>query len=301
MRGDLAMKKYTLKRKADGDEPHFKNTKRESVQMIDQNLKGIESEYENVFMVDNNEVYNTIWCNIGGVDVEVIVDSGTKRNIIDRLSWIELKAKNIQMSERTNEVDFQFRGYGGHKLNILGKFAAFIKVPNRESYAEFYVADEFGKILIGHDTAKALGILKIGYNANPNTSDVNVINLNKNIISNDSKVKQFGKIKGVLVDIPLKPDVKGVIQPYRRIPAPLEKRVDEKIEEMLQQGIIEKVDGVSKWVSGIVVAPKGSDDIRICVDMRRANLAVEVNTIHCRQWMTFYRIWMMQKFLQNWT
>ncbi|XP_055839723.1 uncharacterized protein K02A2.6-like [Episyrphus balteatus] len=44
---------------------------------------------------------------------------------------------------------------------------------------------------------------------------------------------------------------------------------------MLQQGIIEKVDGVSKWVSGIVVAPKGSDDIRICVDMRRANLAVE--------------------------
>lgn len=44
---------------------------------------------------------------------------------------------------------------------------------------------------------------------------------------------------------------------------------------MLRQDIIEKVNGVAKWISPVVVAPKGDSDVRICIDMRRANLAVE--------------------------
>lgn len=50
--------------------------------------------------------------------------------------------------------------------------------------------------------------------------------------------------------------------------------VDERLNEMLRQGIIERVSGVSKWVSPLHITPKGND-IRICVDMRRANEAVE--------------------------
>lgn len=39
------------------------------------------------------------------------------------------------------------------------------------------------------------------------------------------------------------------------------------------QGIIEPVVGYSRWVSPLVIVPKG-DDIRICVDMRLANKAI---------------------------
>jgi hypothetical protein len=38
--------------------------------------------------------------------------------------------------------------------------------------------------------------------------------------------------------------------------------------------VIEKVRGPSRWVSPLVVLPKKNADIRICVDMRRANEAV---------------------------
>ena len=39
--------------------------------------------------------------------------------------------------------------------------------------------------------------------------------------------------------------------------------------------IIEKVNGVTEWVSPIVVAPKKNGEIRICVGMRQANKAIE--------------------------
>lgn len=41
----------------------------------------------------------------------------------------------------------------------------------------------------------------------------------------------------------------------------------------MEKGIIEPVKGFSRWVSPLVIVPKG-DDIRICVDMRQANQAI---------------------------
>ena len=38
--------------------------------------------------------------------------------------------------------------------------------------------------------------------------------------------------------------------------------------------IIEPVEGPTPWVSPVVVVPKPSGDIRLCVDMRKANEAI---------------------------
>ena len=42
----------------------------------------------------------------------------------------------------------------------------------------------------------------------------------------------------------------------------------------MELDIIEKVSGRSSWVSPVLVVPKPSGDIRLCVDMRQANMAV---------------------------
>lgn len=47
-----------------------------------------------------------------------------------------------------------------------------------------------------------------------------------------------------------------------------------KIDELLEADIIEPVLEPTPWVSPIVVVPKKEGDIRLCLDMRRANRAV---------------------------
>lgn len=75
------------------------------------------------------------------------------------------------------------------------------------------------------------------------------------------------------MDIPIDSNVTPVMQPYRRVPIPLENKVRQKIFELLENDVIEPVSGPSRWVSPLVIIPKG-DDIRLCVDMRRANEAI---------------------------
>ena len=60
-------------------------------------------------------------------------------------------------------------------------------------------------------------------------------------------------------------------------PAPLfalRPKVRDHLKDLMEKDIIEKVDGPSPWVSPVVVTPKPNGDIRLCVDMRRANEAI---------------------------
>ena len=47
-----------------------------------------------------------------------------------------------------------------------------------------------------------------------------------------------------------------------------------KIDELLDGDIIERVVGPTTWASPVVVAPKPSGEIRLCVHMRRPNEAI---------------------------
>ena len=70
--------------------------------------------------------------------------------------------------------------------------------------------------------------------------------------------------------------MKPVVQPLRRIPFGLREKVDEKLDELLQAEVIEEVpEGPSGWISPLVVVPKSDGDVRICVDMRRANSTLQ--------------------------
>lgn len=55
---------------------------------------------------------------------------------------------------------------------------------------------------------------------------------------------------------PVDPKIKPVVQPWRRIPVNLQEKVDKRIGEMLERGVIEEVQEYYEWLSPIVVVPK---------------------------------------------
>ena len=55
------------------------------------------------------------------------------------------------------------------------------------------------------------------------------------------------------------------------MPIPLRKKVEKNLDRMQSMGVISPVDSPSPWCAGMVVAPKPSEDVRICVDLKSLN------------------------------
>jgi len=71
------------------------------------------------------------------------------------------------------------------------------------------------------------------------------------------------------------PECEPVAQPVRRLPFSYCSQVEKVLNQLVEEDIIEPVQGgASTWVSPLVVVPKEGDEVRLCVDTRRANTAI---------------------------
>lgn len=165
---------------------------------------------------------NVLQCIIGGVSLDVLVDSGSDVNLIHSTAWENLKQQRVIVHEMQKGGNDVIKGYGSSKpLNILGSFSAKVEIGENAARAKFFVVKEGERCILGDTTAKALGVLKIG-------TEVNQV---KNV--------PFGKIKDVQVHIHMDPTFKPVFQPVRRVPLPYEAAVNTKLDQLLAQDIIE--------------------------------------------------------------
>ncbi|KAJ8411216.1 hypothetical protein AAFF_G00172220 [Aldrovandia affinis] len=114
-----------------------------------------------------------------------------------------------------------------------------------------------------------LGVLKIGV-------DVAAVVDKQSLEQQYPKLFQgVGKLNSKQVSLHINPEVKPVAQPLRRIPFNLRGAVEARIKQLMDMDIIEPVDGPTPWVNPVVIVPKADKDVRLCLDMRRANQAIE--------------------------
>ncbi|CAH2106056.1 unnamed protein product [Euphydryas editha] len=158
-----------------------------------------------VFRIDED---SELECDIGGVKVNMLVDSGCKCNLITSKTWHEMKSNNVNICNQNDKPDKLFYGYGSDKpLKLIGSFEARIKIADRSEYATFFVINDGTRDLLGKQTAINMGVLKIGL-------DINQMETKE----------PFPKIKDVQVHILIDDKVQPVSQPHRRIPIPLEEK-----------------------------------------------------------------------------
>jgi hypothetical protein len=160
--------------------------------------------------------------------------------------------------------------YGTSKpLPLCGEFTTKVCVGDTEVTAKFVVLDGHGKTLLSAFTAEKLNLLRI--------NTVNHV-LNKwESLYPQCFSGQVGCLKDFETKLHLNKEINPMVQQPRRLPFTRRKLVKKELDRLQKDGIIEKVQGPSAWVSPIVVVPKANnpDQVRICVDMRLAIKSVQ--------------------------
>lgn len=100
----------------------------------------------------------------------------------------------------------------------------------------------------------------------------NIESIDNDIVSQYPKLfTGLGTFKGEY-KIHLKPRAQlFALSAPRNIPLPLRKEVEKELQSMEQSGVISKVSKPTEWCAGMVVVPKPSGRVRICVDMKPLN------------------------------
>ncbi|XP_031333862.1 uncharacterized protein LOC116163872 [Photinus pyralis] len=182
---------------------------------------------------------------VGGVKITMLIDSGSKVNVINGTDWKTLTRNKTVVWELSLNSEKTLKPYASGTLRVDHKFRSTITVGTRqEIIADFFVIEGGDVSLVGKDTYRS---------STGNTED------------------GFGRkcISGKHV----------VSENQERVPITVEEAVERKLDETLRKGIIEKVREPSEWVSPIVVIFKPGGDIRICIDVRRVELDEESRPI----------------------
>ena len=158
-------------------------------------------------------------------------------------------------------------------LDVIGAFHCETAVGNNSVDAEFCLINGKGESLLGREIAMSLGVMKMGVQvAAVNTGSRTLVKFYK--MNSLQVFKGIGKLKGRTVQLHIDPDVKPVAQPIRRTPFSLRSKVEETIKKIVDLEIIEPVQGPTPCANPVIVVNKPGGDIRLCIDMRRANEAI---------------------------
>lgn len=233
---------------------HFPET--DSDESSDEYCYSIHSAVNNV-----KEALPEAILKLDNVNTTLLIDTGSTVNIIDENTYNKIGQPKLKKGFEPNLYP-----YGNNTpLHVLGQCEVLIETKTQLQCHKFYVTRGNHGSLIGYPTAKILNLVKIIHKIN------NPAGKYPNLFEG------IGKLKDKTVKLHIDESVYPVAQKHRRTPFHLRDKVKEEVQNLLEQDIIEKVDGQpTPWVSPIVVVPKkDTDAVRVCVDMREANKAIQ--------------------------
>ncbi|UYV71623.1 hypothetical protein LAZ67_8003894, partial [Cordylochernes scorpioides] len=204
---------------------------------------------------------------INGNKTSVHLDTGAQINVLPQKVISLWPAKPI-----IKPTSLKAYAYGHSELPIVGKCEVLCQYGEKKSLCEFIIADVDAQTLITGDTCEKLEILK----------RINQINSHEMFLHDQTKkiLEQFHEVfQGVGVinsecKMYTKPEYPPVRALPRRIPASLGNEVQSELEKMVKQGIITKIYHETEWSHPMVVVKKKSGQIRICLDPRKLNQAL---------------------------
>ena len=228
------------------------------------------SSDEYIFYVGNNQK-DKFELKVNDCPVKMLIDSGATVNLLDSAAFDNLL--NKPCLKKSNTKIFPYMSTIPSK--VRGSFYSKLAHKDRSIDAKFYVVEGNYGSLLGKDSATRINLLCVGPENSFPLNTLSTPNTVEGIVSKYPSVfSGVGKLKNFQVKIHIDPTVTPVIQPLRILPYHTRAKVSAKLDRLLKLDIIELVEGPTPWINPVVVVPKSSGEIRLCLDMRRANEAI---------------------------
>nr|CAI5855960.1 unnamed protein product [Callosobruchus analis] len=224
---------------------------------------------EEIFLVDKEEDFTTlrdkyyITIQVNSKYIKMEVDSGAPVSLINHNIYKKLFSNYEIQNTRLKLVS-----YCKTQLKVIG----FIHVPvthnNLHLRLNLYIVQGDRNPLLGREWIRTLHINlqdldevnKISSSDDPDLQDL--LSKYKNILT-----PGIGKIKNIQAEIHLKEGTRPVFMKARPVPFALQPLVEEEIDNLVSQGVLEKVD-MSEWATPIVPVVKSNGKVRLCGDFK---------------------------------
>lgn len=212
-------------------------------------------------------------------------DTGAQCNVIP-VHLYKKAAKDPKLRNVT-PVNSAISAYGGSRLPVVGRVLLRVWRDNAKCLLDCkLVEDEDIRPILGRKACIGMNIIKYTDNdaINKSTTDGSAVFTlhNDNSMSKESILERYpevfsenvGQLEGeyhIKVDSTVNP----VQHAPRRVPVALRDRLKSELERMVEQEIIYPVTTPTPWVSSLVVVSKPNGKLRLCLDPKDLNKAIQ--------------------------
>ena len=151
-------------------------------------------------------------------------------------------------------------------LKVLGQTTVFMRYKGCSARLKIYVVEGLKKNLLGLPAITQLQLVcrvdSTELSGHPIAQQFPTVFKGLGTIGNEYTIKLKEKSVPYSLYVP------------RNVPIPLRPKVKEELERMEKLGVISKVQIPTQWCCGMVVVPKKSGAVRICVDLKPLNESV---------------------------
>lgn len=208
---------------------------------------------------------------VEGQSVQCKIDTGAEVSIFPLKLFV-----NIQANAKLTPTKAVLVAFGNSKIIPKGKVVLNCNRNDKEGppvKIEFMVTDVKCMPMLGLGDSQKLGFVPLKLPVSEITqlrkgSKSDVLQTYKDVFTG------LGCMPGTH-KIVLNPDHTPVIHPSRRIPLSLQDKLKSTIENLVDQGIVEKVVKPTDWSSNLVIVEKSNGSLRLCLDPKDLNVAIK--------------------------
>ena len=209
--------------------------------------------------------------------LRVKVDTGAQGNVMplrtfQRMYPSNIDTEGIPVRGSLEHRDTILTAYNGQLIRQYGTTRLKCVHETTTHEAEFFVADTPGPVILGLPSCRKLNLVTLNCAVSEHPPPLNSKEDLQRLYPDC--FKGIGKFRETF-HITLDPAVTPVVHAPRRCPIHIKDDVRNEINQMVELGVIEKVEEPTDWVSSIVYSRKSNGKLRICLDPKDLNTAIK--------------------------